>query len=310
MDNKIEISIVSPIYKGENTIEELVSRIIDSIKGEFQFYEIILVDDYSPDSSWDKILEISKINPSVKGIKLSKNFGQHYAIAAGIENSIGEWVVVLDCDLQDRPEEILNLYNKAKEGFDVVLAKRSNRQDNFIKRSFSYSFYFVLTYLTEIKYDETIANFGIYHRKVIDQICKMPEKIRFFPTMVHWVGFNQTKLEVEHAQRLDGKSNYNLKKLFNLALEIILSNSDKPIRLVIKFGLLTSFLSFFYALFIVFKYIKGEVLILGYSSLIVSICFFSGIIIIILGIIGLYLGKTFEGVKNRPYYIIDRKTIE
>ena len=307
MKKDIYISIVSPVYKANEILPLLTLELHKVLNKITDNYEIILVDDGCPVNSWETILKECQNNNRVKGIKFSRNFGQHYAIAAGIEHATGEWIVVLDCDLQDNPEEILNLYNMAKQGFDVVLARRSNRQDIMSKRVFSFLFYKFLSYLTQIKYDETVANFGIYHRKVINEICNMDEKIRFFPTMVKWVGFNQTKIEVVHSERIVGESNYNYKRLFNLALEIILSNSDKPIRLVIKFGVLTSLFSFFYALFIIFKYLKGDVVILGYSSLIVSICFFSGLIILTLGIIGLYVGKTFEGVKNRPYYIIDKK---
>lgn len=307
MKKDIYISIVSPVYKANEILPLLTLELHKVLNKITDNYEIILVDDGCPFNSWETILKECQNNNRVKGIKFSRNFGQHYAIAAGIEHATGEWIVVLDCDLQDNPEEILNLYNMAKQGFDVVLASRSNRQDIMSKRVFSFLFYKVLSYLTQIKYDETVANFGIYHRKVINEICNMDEKIRFFPTMVKWVGFNQTKIEVVHSERIVGESTYNYKRLFNLALEIILSNSDKPIRLVIKFGVLTSLFSFFYALFIIFKYLKGDVVILGYSSLIVSICFFSGLIILTLGIIGMYVGKTFEGVKNRPYYIIDKK---
>src|SRR5690606_34289575 len=176
----------------------------------------ILVDDGSKDQSWRLIESLALDRPFLKGIKLSRNFGQHYAITAGLDNACGEWVVVMDCDLQDRPEEISRLWNTAQRGFDVVLARRINRNDLFWKKLFSKYFYRTLGYMTGSPQDETIGNFGIYHKKVIAEIGKMRESLRYFPTMVKWVGFNQTFIDVAHASRVSGKSGYSFKKLFNL----------------------------------------------------------------------------------------------
>jgi len=305
---KVKLSIVSPVYKAESLIPELVRRIEISLFHLTDDYEIILVDDRSPDKSWIAIQGLCETNQKLKGIRLSKNFGQHYAISAGIELSVGEWVVIMDCDLQDQPEEIPRLYNKAKEGFEIVQASRAARKDTFFKKLFSKLFYKVLSYLTGNEHDPAIANFGIYHRKVIDQISRLPENIRYFPTMVQWVGYNSVKLPVEHASRLDGNSSYNMKKLFNLALDIILAYSDKPIRLSIKLGLIVALSSFLFAVHTLIKYFNGEILVSGYSSLMISIWFLSGCILTTLGIVGLYVGKTFEKAKDRPYYIIDEQT--
>jgi len=299
------ITIVSPVYRAENLLDELVHRIKASVS--FTDYEIILIDDYSPDNSWNKIEELAEIHPEIIGIKLSRNFGQHYAITAGLDAAKGEWVVVMDCDLQDRPEEIPNLFSKAQEGFDVVLARRVNRQDNFFKRISSKLFYRTLAWLTGSKQDETIANFGIYHRKVITEIAGMRESIRYFPTMVKWVGFRQTTLDVVHAEREEGTSNYNLKRLFNLALDIMLAYSDKPIRLTVKLGLLVALTGFLFALYTLFKYLNGDIIVAGYASLIISLWLLAGFLLVTLGMVGLYVGKTFEGVKNRPIYIVEKR---
>lgn len=166
----MKISVVSPIYKGENTVRELVKRITDSLKEVSNDYEIILVDDFGPDKSWDIIEEISNSNPNVKGVKLSRNFGQHYAITAGLDHTNGDWIVVLDCDLQDRPEEIPRLYQKVQEGYHIVKASRKQRIDSFSKKMQSKIFYLILSYLTGTKHDSSVANFGIYKREVIDAI--------------------------------------------------------------------------------------------------------------------------------------------
>lgn len=301
------LSIVSPVYRAENLLPELVKRIKAAVSPISGDYEIILVEDASPDGSWAEIDRLAEIHPEIVGIKLSRNFGQHYAITAGLDQVKGEWVVVMDCDLQDRPEEIPSLVLKAQEGFDVVLARRANRQDGFLKKLSSKLFYRTLAWLTGSQQDETIANFGIYHQKVIRQITEMRESIRYFPTMVRWVGFRQTAIDVTHAPNEDRGSSYNFKRLFNLALDIMLAYSDKPIRLTVKLGLLVALTGFLFAIFTLVRYLQGDIIVAGYASLIISLWMLTGFLLITLGMVGLYVGKTFEGVKKRPIYIVEKK---
>ncbi|MBX3165255.1 MAG: glycosyltransferase family 2 protein [Bacteroidetes bacterium] len=307
MEKKIPvISVVSPVYRAEKTLDELVKQIKEEMKRMNVSYEIILVDDCGPDKSWEEIENICANDITVKGIKLSRNFGQHYAITAGLDKAKGEWIVVMDCDLQDRSDQIHKFYDEALKGYDVVQGRRENRKDSFFKRTFSWLFYKVLAYLSGYSQDNTIANFGIYHRKVVAAIISMREVIRFFPTMVAWVGFKKTSIEIEHAERSEGKSSYTFSKLLNLALDIILAYSDKPLRIMIKLGLLTSFVAFVYLVFNLYKYLSGQIIVMGYTSLIVSIWFLCGLIMLMLGVVGLYIGKTFESTKQRPIYIIDK----
>ncbi len=217
----MKLSIVSPVYKADHLIEQLVSRVSETVSKITDDFEIVLVDDYSPDNSWFKIKELALNNTKIKGIQLSRNFGQHYAITAGLDHAQGEWVVVMDCDLQDVPEEIEKLYAKAQEGFDIVLARRSNRKDKIFQKLFSFLFYKVLNYLTGLKHDEKVANFGIYHQKVIKSVTKMREHVRYFPIMVKWVGFTTGFLDVKHDSR-DGDTSYVLKKRINIAIDVIL----------------------------------------------------------------------------------------
>lgn len=302
------ISIVSPVYMGEHVLQELCERVKMALKPFGKPFELILVEDASPDSSWKEIEKLSLKYDFVRGIKLSKNFGQHYAITAGLDHSNGEWVVVMDCDLQDKPEEIPNLYSKAQEGFDVVLALRENRKDSFFKKLGSKVFYRTLAWLTGSKQDERIANFGIYHRKVINEIIGMRESIRFFPTMVKWVGFRQTTIHVEHGANGERNSSYSLGKLLDLGLDIMLAYSDKPVRMTVKLGLIIAISGFLFAIFTLYKYLTGTIIVAGYASLIISIWVLTGMVLITLGMVGLYVGKTFEGVKGRPIYIIEKKT--
>lgn len=304
MNTAEKISVVIPVYYGESTIKELTQRIWKISKKIGLIVEVILVNDASPDNSWAIIESLHKENPSIRGINFSRNFGQHYAISAGLAQVTGDWIVVMDCDLQDVPEEIEKLYRKAQSGYDVVLGRRMVRKDSFFKRFFSRSFYRVLSYLSGIKYDPRVANFGIYKKDVIDTINNLPEKNRYFPSMIKWVGYKQTSIEVKHSERAEGRSSYNFKKLLNLSLDIVLSYSDKPLRLAIKLGLLITFLSLIFSLIVIYKWFTGGIEVMGYTSLILSIWMLSGIIIFILGVVGLYIGKIFENVKDRPTYII------
>jgi glycosyltransferase involved in cell wall biosynthesis len=302
-------SIVSPVYRAEKLIDELVRRIQASVDPLTASYEIILVDDRGPDNSWARIEAQAARDPRVRGVRLSRNFGQHKAITAGLEQATGEWIVVMDCDLQDQPEEIPALYQHALQGsYDLVFARRVERQDSWLKRMGSQSFYRVLSYMTETPQDPAIANFGIYHRKVIDGVLAMRESIRYFPTMVRWVGFQAGGLPVAHAERTEGSSSYNLRRLINLALDIILAYSDKPLRLTVKLGLAISAAAFIFVLITLVRYLLGHSWEPGYLSIMVSIWFFAGLLLSVLGMVGLYIGKTFEQAKNRPIYLVDART--
>jgi glycosyltransferase involved in cell wall biosynthesis len=290
-------------------VDELVQRLKASIEPITSNYEIILVDDRGPDNSWSRITAQANLDSRVRGVRLSRNFGQHRAITAGLDYSSGEWVVVMDCDLQDRPEEIPILLARAQQtSSEIVFARRAERQDTFLKRAFSKTFYRILSYLTDTKQDPAIANFGIYHRKAIDAVISLRESIRYFPTMVRWIGFRTDAVDVIHAERAEGKSSYNFRSLLNLALDIILAYSDKPLRLTVKAGLLVSAISFLMVLMTFIRFLAGDILVLGYTSLIISIWFLSGLVLSVLGMVGLYIGKTFEQVKARPIYLIDQTT--
>ena len=237
-------------------------------------------------------------DPRVKGIHLSRNFGQHYAITAGLGAASGEWVVVMDCDLQDLPEEIPRLYEKACEGYDSVFAQRQHRQDGWSKRVQSWAFYSIFGYLTDTSLDHSVANFGIYHRKVIRAILSMDDRIRYFPTMSQWVGFRQAYLPVTHGERKAGASAIPLIKLLRLAASTIIAFSDKPLRLFISTGFTMSALSLCIAVFYYSLYLTGHIRVQGYASLILSLWFIGGVLMCSLGILGIYIGKTFDQVKG------------
>jgi dolichol-phosphate mannosyltransferase len=298
------ISVVSPVYMAKSIVPELVRRIVLALSEITEGFEILLVEDGCPENSWEAIAKECEKDNRVKGVKLSRNFGQHYAITAGLEVASGEWIVVMDCDLQDRPEQIPFLYRKTKDGYDVVYGMRGNRQDLIIRKIASKLFYKLLSYLTDTKQDGLVSNFGIYRKPVVNSILSMKDRLRYFPTMCNWVGFRQTSIHVEHSERQHGKSSYSYRKLFQLAFNNMFAFSEKPLWLMIKLGTIISIMSFFMGILYVYKFLHGQIAEPGFTSLILSIWFLSGVIIIMLGVVGVYVGKTFEASKDRPLYII------
>lgn len=288
-------------------LEELVSRIEASVETFTKDYEIILVNDCSPDDSWTKMTEICARDKKVKGINLSRNFGQHNAITAGLTESRGEWVVVMDCDLQDRPEEIPNLYKKAQEGYDTVFAQRVERKDKFLKRLSSAVFNSIFAFLTDQKQDKTVGNFGVYRRQVIDAVLLMGDSIRWFPIMVKWVGFKIGYLPVEHAERAEGKSSYSIRRLLSVASDNMIAFSNKPLRLMLQFGFCVVLISVLVALFYLVRYLSGGIAVDGFTTMVISMWLLGGIIIMLIGMTGIYVGKTFDKTKNRPLFIIQDK---
>lgn len=302
------LSVISPIYRGEKMLNELVSRISTSVETFTDDYEIILVNDASPDNSWAEIVKACAASAKVKGVNLSRNYGQENAVAAGLAQTKGDFVVVLDCDLQDRPEEIPNLYYKAMEGWDVVLARRIERQDSFLKKLSSTIFHAVFDYLSGINTDKTIGNFGIYCRAIIEAYINIPEQIKSFSSMIQQLGFKTTTIDVEHARRSEGESTYTLGKLLSLAFNTIISNSNKPLQLAVSSGFIMSILSLSIAAYNVLAKVMGLIDVPGYTFTVFSIWFTFGLQLSFFGVLGLYIGKIYDQVKGRPCYVI-RETI-
>jgi dolichol-phosphate mannosyltransferase len=300
-----KVTVISPLYKSEKYVTELYQRISQTLNDLDLEYEIIFVDDCYGDRSLEIARNILKNDKMIIIIKLSRNFGQHAAINAGINNADGDWLVVIDSDLQDSPEEIKNLYKKAKEGYDIVLAKRLNRKDSFIKKSTSFVFSKIASYMSGFEIDYRTSNYGIYSKRVIENYKSLPESKLFFPFIVQWLGFPKSAIEVEHSERLHDKSSYRISKLLNLAFDSILYSSTKPLLTTIKIGLFISALSFIYSGYIIFKKFAYGIPVLGWASTTASIWFLSGLVITVIGVVGAYVGKVFEETKKRPMYIIE-----
>lgn len=300
----MQLSIVSPIYKGEQMLEELVTRIKASVETFTMDYEIILVNDCSPDNSWDKMKDICSRDKKVKGLNLSRNFGQHYAITAGLTRSSGDWVVVMDCDLQDRPEEIPNLYHKALEGYDTVFAELLERDDTFWKKFTSRAFSYVFAYFTDTPIGKKTNNFGIYNRNVIDAVLRMGDHIKCFPIEVRWVGFNIGYYPVVKDARAEGTSGYTWSKLFSFAFNNIIAFSNKPLKMALRLGFYIVMISILLATYYFVRYLFGGIGVSGFTTLVISLWLIAGIIVSLIGMVGIYLGRVFDKIKDRPIFIV------
>lgn len=299
----MKISTVIPVYGCRAALPELHRRLSGVLSSIVEEYEIIFVNDCCPQNSWEVIEEICRDDKHVKGIELSRNFGQMKAILAGLENATGDWIVVMDCDLQDRPEEIKNLYNKALEGYDVVLARRVQRKDGPVKKALSKAFYKVYNFATDNTYDGSVSNFSIISSKVAKSYCKLREQHRAYVMYIKWLGFRQTAIDVECDERYEGKSSYSMKKRINMAVDLLTSQSDKIIRLFVTFGFIMSIISFLTIIGLVIYKFVADVSI-GWTSIIATIILVGGLIIMVIGIVGIYVGNIFMQTKDRPLYII------
>jgi glycosyltransferase involved in cell wall biosynthesis len=303
------ISIVIPVYQAENVINELLVKLTDALENVTSDYEIVLVEDHSPDKSWDLIAEQCDKNPRIKGIKLSRNFGQHSAIAAGLENAKGDCAIVMDCDLQDNPKYIKDLVEKSNEGFDIVFTIKEKRKHNFFRDVCAGLFNRIFNYLVgnrDIHSKGLIGSYSLITRKVIDAYCLIKDVYKPYLVVLQWVGFSKGYIKIEHEQRSTGKSSYTLSKLVAHAMNGIISQTDRLLKLSIYVGFFLAGLGFLSTILLIIRYFISRFQE-GWLSVFVAIIFSTGLILISLGIMGLYLGKIFEQGKGRPLFIIDKK---
>jgi len=304
------LSVVSPVYRAEACLEELCRRVTEAVSPITSDFEIVLVEDGGPDRSWEVIRRLAGQDPHIRGLRLSRNFGQHHAITAGLQAARGEWVIVMDCDLQDRPEEIPRLYAKALEGFDCVFARRLARKDALRKRLTSWVFYKAFNYLTDLHYDGAAANFSILRRQVVHELLRLNEAVRFYGGFVHFVGFRRAAIDVAHDTRFAGQSSYGFLKLWRLSIGFILAYSNKPLRLCVRLGFAMSLVSFGLAAWYLVRALLEGIPVLGWASLIISIFFSTGLIVLSIGVVGLYVDRIFSEVKRRPHFVIQERTFE
>lgn len=298
-----DFSVVIPVYNEEENIPELCRRLTDVME-KLGTYEIIVVDDGSKDRSWEIIKDLHEKDSRIKGLSFSRNFGHHIAITAGIDYAKGDAIILMDGDLQDPPEEIPKLHKKFNEGYELVYGIRKEKKDSLLKRITSFIFWWLINNLSGIDIPRNQTLLRIFDRKILDVLKGMRERARFIHGMIAWTGFRTAVQEVEHAPRTHGVSKYNVIKLFRLAFNAITSFSTVPLRLATYLGILSAGIGVFYGFYFIYKKIFLGIPVLGYASIIVAVLFVGGIQLLILGIIGEYLGRVYQEVQARPIYIL------
>jgi dolichol-phosphate mannosyltransferase len=270
-------------------------------------YELILVDDRGPGRAWEIIEQLARQDRAVRGIRMSRNFGQHAAITAGLEQAAGRWAVVMDCDLQDPPENIHRLFQKALEGNDIVYAKRKQKQHSWLKQATAHLYFRVLNAFTKQNIDGEYGSFSLISRRVIDAYLKFEDRERHYLFILYWLGFPSTHIEYEHAQRHSGKSAYTVSSLIIHAINGVFFQTTILLHWIIYAGLAVSSAGLVLAVYFVYRYFSESVLP-GWTSLVVLILILGGMILVSNGIIGLYIGRIFDQVKGRPLYVVQETT--
>jgi dolichol-phosphate mannosyltransferase len=304
----IDISVVVPAYNEEENIFALYERLNSALERVSPNHEIVFVDDGSKDLTVEKIMKLRKADERVKLVSFARNFGHEMANTAGFRYAKGEAVVIIDADLQDPPELIVDMYAKFKEGFDVVYAKRiSRKKESFVKKVTSKGFYRVMNSLSDVEVPLDTGDFRLLSRRVVDEINALEEHNRYFRGLTHWVGFNVGYVEFHRDERFAGETKYNYIKLFKLAFDAILSFSYKPLKIFSLIGLWISGLSFLTLLYLIVGKVLGRSAVAGWTSMMAIMLFCFGILMVQVSIIGEYVGRIYEEVKNRPLFIIGRK---
>ena len=301
---QIELAVVVPVYRCSECLLVLHERLTRTLRDLGVTYEILFVDDRSPDDSWPVLADLADRDPTVRAVRLSRNFGQQAAITAGLAESRASWTVVMDCDLQDPPELIPRLYAKAREGHDIVLARRRGRSHSPFRLLAARIYFTFLRIFLKAKIDSGFGAFSIISRKARSAVLRVPDVDRHYVPILLWVGFEQASIEFEHAERYSGESSYSIGSLLRLAVSGIFFQTASLLRWIIYLGFLFAFLGVCLAAVLVVSYFFFEPYP-GWTSLAVLILLTGGFIIVSTGVSGLYIGMIFKQVKNRPLYIID-----
>ena len=307
----MDYSVIIPIYNEEDNIRLLYDRLSTVIKNLTASYEFIFVNDGSKDNSIALIHLLAGEDPNVKYIDLSRNFGHQIAVTAGLDLSIGKRVVIIDADLQDPPELIADMATLMDEGNEVVYAKRRKRKgESWFKLITASIFYKVLRSITSIDIPLNTGDFRMVDRKIVDVLKAMPEQNKFLRGQISWIGFRQNFVEYDRDERHAGETGYPLKKMLRFALDGITAFSDTPLKFVFNMGIIVFLLSFVMIIYTLFSWLFLDTTVQGWSSIMVSILFIGGVQMIGIGIIGEYLSRVSNNVKNRPLYIIGDTNID
>ncbi len=301
----IRYSIVVPVFNEELVVEESYKRLKQVMDSTKEPYELIFVNDGSRDKTPEIVSGLCKMDPHVKLINFSRNFGHQTAITAGMDYSSGQAVVVIDADLQDPPEVILEMIAKWKEGYDVVYGQRLKRKgETFFKKITAKMFYRLLASMTSVDIPVDTGDFRLIDRKVCDVMSSLTEKNRYVRGLVSWVGFQQTAVTYVRDERFAGETKYPLKKMLKFAMDGITTFSYKPLKISTYIGFLVAVLSFIYLIVVICLRLFTDVTVTGWASTLAVSLIFNGVILMMLGIIGEYIGRIYDETKNRPLYII------
>jgi dolichol-phosphate mannosyltransferase len=300
------VSVVVPVYDEQENLPELYTRLSEVLQESARNYEIVFVDDGSHDHSLEMLERFAGEDANVVVIELARNFGQQIAISAGLEHCRGEFVAVLDADLQDAPEELPKLMAKTFEGYDVVYAVRQKRKENWLKRLAYAGFYRILGKIAALDIPLDAGDFCVMNRKVVDLVNSMPERNRFVRGIRSWIGLKQIGVPLERLARHAGTPKFGFIKLMNLALDGLVLFSRVPLRIITLTGFTVSIISFLVALFYVVQKLTFGIGVPGFTTLVVAIFFLAGIQLITIGVIGEYVGRIGDEVKQRPLYVTRR----
>ena len=299
------LSVVVPVYGCADCLVALHSRLTDSVRSITDEYEFVFVDDRSLDDGWAVLERLARQDEHVRAYRLSRNFGQDAAITAGLSRASGDWVVVMDCDLQEAPEDIPRMWAAAGEGYDIVRATRRGWRHSAFRRWTS-RVYRRLTLETDVRPD--YSNLSLLSRRVVDAFLRLRDRDREYMIALDWLGFDSTSIEIEHHQRHAGESGYTIRRLFRVAVDGMFFRSTVLLRLVVLLGFVVALIGVIVALFeIVDYFVEPQKTVPGYTSLAVLLLLLAGFIIVSVGIVGLYVGRIFEQVKNRPLFLIDQE---
>ena len=306
----MDISIIIPVYNEESNILPLHRQLRQVLQKLTDNYEIIFVNDGSTDQSLPLIRKIACQESEVKYIDFSRNFGHQVAVSAGIDKARGAAIIIMDCDLQDPPELVTDLYLRWQEGYEVVYTKRRERNGESAAKKFTARFFYrLLARITHISIPLDAGDFRIISRKVADVLKQMPEKHKFIRGQISWIGFNQTYLEYDRAERAGGESSYTYRKMIRLALDAITSFSNLPLKIATVSGFVVSGIAFILMLYTLYSRFIIKDYVPGWSSLMLSVLFLGGVQLISIGIIGEYISRLSDNVRNRPLYIINDTNI-
>jgi polyisoprenyl-phosphate glycosyltransferase len=307
--NKIVLSIVVPVYNEQAVVQESYRRLKAMLEGQNDNYELIFVNDGSRDATCEILRAICASDPHARLIDFSRNFGHQTAITAGMNFATGDAVVVIDADLQDPPEVIPAMVAKWREGFDVVYGKRAQRKgETLFKRFTSAAFYRVLQKLTDVEIPVDTGDFRLIDRKVCDALKSVKERNRYIRGIISWLGFRQTAVEFVREERFAGETKYPLKKMIRFAFDAITSFSYKPLKLASYFGGAVSLAGFSYMMVVLYLKVFTTSTVTGWASMMAVSLFFNGVVLMMLGIIGEYIGRIYDEAKGRPLYVV-RETL-